>query len=146
MSTYVIYHFFHPSVFPLLSLRKEDDEINDFLSTSLKYKSKSELIRAAVYEYIQHPQTRQPSVEDSEVKLSKATLNTLDQMVSKGLFKDRYDAIEFIIRKVNEEHFLPMWLSKLVRGYLDDRNLLNFEDLPFEERGEEKQRGEKSDR
>ena len=62
------------------------------------------------------------------------------------LFKDRYDAIEFIIRKVNEEHFLPMWLNKLVRGYLDDRNLLNFEDLPFEERGEEKQRGEKSDR
>ncbi len=82
-------------------------------------------------------------MEESDVKLSKATLNTLDQMVMKGLFKDRYDAIEFIIRKVNEEHFLPMWLNKLVRGYLDDRNLLNFEDLPFEEKREEKQRGEK---
>jgi hypothetical protein len=67
-------------------------------------------------------------------------------MVMKGLFTDRYDAIEFIIRKVNEEHFLPMWLNKLVRGYLDDRNLLNFEDLPFEEKREERQRGEKSDR
>ncbi len=82
-------------------------------------------------------------MEESDVKLSKATLNTLDQMVMKGLFRDRYDAIEFIIRKVNEEHFLPMWLNKLVRGYLDDRNLLNFEDLPFEEKREEKQRGEK---
>ena len=124
---------------------QEDDEINDFLSTSLRFKTKSELIRAAVYAYIQHPQT-QPSVEGTEVKLSKATQNTLDQMVMKGLFTDRYDAIEFIIRKVNEEHFLPMWLNKLVRGYLDDRNLLNFEDLPFEEKREERQRGEKSDR
>ncbi|MCL5408133.1 MAG: hypothetical protein M1518_02055 [Candidatus Thermoplasmatota archaeon] len=124
---------------------QEDDEINDFLSTSLRFKTKSELIRAAVYAYIQHPQT-QRSVEDTEVRLSKATQNTLDQMVMKGLFTDRYDAIEFIIRKVNEEHFLPMWLNKLVRGYLDDRNLLNFEDLPFEEKREERQRGEKSDR
>jgi Arc/MetJ-type ribon-helix-helix transcriptional regulator len=125
---------------------QEDDEINDFLSTSLRFKSKSELIRAAVYAYTRRPQEQQTSVEDSEVKLSRATLNTLDQMVTKGLFKDRYDAIEFIIRKVNEEHFLPMWLNKLVRGYLDDRNLLNFEDLPFEEKSEERQRGEKSDR
>ena len=125
---------------------QEDDEINDFLSTSLRFKTKSELIRAAVYSYIQHPQTQQAPVETSEMKLSKATLNTLDQMVMKGLFKDRYDAIEFIIRKVNEEHFLPMWLNKLVRGYLDDRNLLNFEDLQFEEKGGERQKGEKSDR
>ncbi|MCL4333100.1 MAG: hypothetical protein M1290_03565 [Candidatus Thermoplasmatota archaeon] len=124
---------------------QEDDEINDFLSTSLRYKTKSELIRAAVYAFIQRPQV-QTSVEESEVKLSKATLNTLDQMVMKGLFKDRFDAIEFIIRKVNEEHFLPMWLNKLVRGYIDDRNLLNFDDLPFEDKGEERQRGEKSDR
>jgi Arc/MetJ-type ribon-helix-helix transcriptional regulator len=124
---------------------QEDDEINDFLSTSLRFKTKSEFIRAAVYAYIQRPQA-QASVEDTEIKLSKATLNTLDQMVSKGLFRDRYDAIEFIIRKVNEEHFLPMWLSKLVRGYLDNRNLLNFEDLPLDEGKEEKQRGEKSDR
>ncbi len=125
---------------------QEDDEINDFLSTSLRFKTKSELIRAAVYAYIHHPQSRQVEAEESDVKLSKATLNTLDQMVMKGLFKDRYDAIEFIIRKVNEEHFLPMWLNKLVRGYLDDRNLLNVEDLPFEEKGEERQRGKENDR
>lgn len=121
---------------------QDDDEINDFLSTSLRFKTKSEFIRAAVYAYIQRPHV-QPSVEDTEVKLSKVTLNTLDQMVMKGLFRDRYDAIEFIVRKVNEEHFLPMWLGKLVRGYVDDRNLLNFEDLPLEEGREEKQRGEK---
>ncbi len=124
---------------------QEDDEINDYLSTSLRFKSKSELIRAAVYSYIQQPQTK-TSFEDTEIKLSKATLNTLDQMVAKGLFRDRYDALEFIVRKVNEEHFLPMWLNKLVRGYLDDRNLLNIDNLSFEERGEEKQRGEKNDR
>lgn len=124
---------------------QEDDEINDFLSTSLRFKTKSELIRAAVYAYIQKPQS-QASAEETEIKLSKATLNTLDQMVLKGLFRDRYDAIEFIMRKVNEEHFLPMWLSKLVRGYIDNRNLLNFEDLPFDEEKEERQRGEKSDR
>lgn len=122
---------------------QEDDEINDFLSTSLRFKTKSELIRAAVYSYIQKPST-QPAIDEGELKFSKATLNMLDQMVLKGLFRDRYDALEFIIRKVNEEHFLTMWLSKVVKGYLDNRNLLNFEELPLGEGG--KTRGETNDR
>lgn len=121
---------------------QEDDEINDYLSTSLRFKTKSELIRAAVYAYIQNPQVQHPA-EDAEVKLSKVNLNTLDQMVSKGLFNDRYGAIDFIMNKVNEEHFLPIWLGKIVRGYLDNRNLLNFEDIPLREGWGEKQRGEK---
>ncbi len=124
---------------------REDDEINDYLSRSLRFKTKSELIRAAVYAYIQKPPV-QTRVEEPESKFSKATLNTLDQMVLKGLFKDRNDALEFIVRKVNEEHFLSIWLSKLVKGYLDNRNLLNVEDLSLDEPGESKQRGETNDR
>lgn len=121
---------------------QEDDEINDFLSTTLRYKTKSELIRAAVYSYIHKASSEQHS-EKYDLNFSKATLNMLDQMVLKGLFKDKNDAIEFIIRKVNEEHFLSIWLSKLVRGYADSRNLLNLEDLSFEDKKGSRERGEK---
>lgn len=122
---------------------REDDEINDFLSTTLRYKTKSELIRAAVYSFI-HKSGSQVQSQEYELSFSKTTLNMLDQMVLKGLFKDRNDAIEFIIRKVNEEHFLSIWLSKLVKGYLDDRNLLNLEDFSLEDAKSDKERGERN--
>ncbi|MGC8645653.1 MAG: hypothetical protein ACP5UO_05250 [Thermoplasmata archaeon] len=121
---------------------QEDDEINDYLSTSLRFKTKSELIRAAIYSYIHQP-TPKARTEEQETPLSKATMNILDQMAVKGLFKDRNDALEFIIRKANEEHFLPLWLNKLIRGYLDTRNLLEQEDFSLPEESEERQRGEK---
>ncbi|MEM0073643.1 MAG: hypothetical protein QW078_04090 [Thermoplasmatales archaeon] len=121
---------------------QEDDELNDFLSSSLRFKTKSELIRAAIYSYI-HQSPNRPRIEEQENTFSKATTNLLDQMVVKGLFKDRNDAIEFIIRKVNEEHFLSLWLNKTIRGYVDTRNLLGQEDFSLPEQGEERQRGEK---
>ncbi|MEM0128211.1 MAG: hypothetical protein QXO03_03900 [Thermoplasmatales archaeon] len=121
---------------------QEDDELNDFLSSSLRFKTKSELIRAAIYSYI-HQSPSRPRIEEQENTLSKATTNLLDQMVVKGLFKDRNDAIEFIIRKVNEEHFLSLWLNKIIRGYVDTRNLLGQEDFSLPEQSEERRRGEK---
>jgi Arc/MetJ-type ribon-helix-helix transcriptional regulator len=121
---------------------QEDDEINDYLSTSLRFKTKSELIRAAVYSYIHQPAPKARN-EDQEAQLSKATANLLDQMVVKGLFRNRNDAIEFIVRKATEEHFLPLWLNKLIRGYLDTRNLLEQDDFSLPEESEERQRGEK---
>jgi Arc/MetJ-type ribon-helix-helix transcriptional regulator len=120
---------------------QEDDEINDFLSTTLRFKTKSELIRAAVYSYI-HKSGYQERQQESEITFSKATMNTLDQMVVKGLFKDRNDALEFIMRKVNEEHFLSIWLSKLVKGYLDTRDLLTMDDFSSMDEKDDKQRGE----
>ncbi|MEM0141461.1 MAG: hypothetical protein QXN66_05455 [Thermoplasmatales archaeon] len=121
---------------------QEDDELNDYLSSSLRFKTKSELIRAAIYSYIHQPAAR-PRTDEQENALSKATANLLDQMVVKGLFKDRNDALEFIIRKINEEHFLSQWLNKLIRGYVDTRNLLGQEDFSLPEESEEGQRGEK---
>ncbi|MCL4413065.1 MAG: hypothetical protein M1526_06920 [Candidatus Thermoplasmatota archaeon] len=126
--------------------RQEDDEVNDFLSSTLRFKTKSELIRAAIYAYIRKPEEIQTAAENQQYKLSKASLKLLDQMVLKGIAIDRDDAIEKIIQISNYERVIPQWISKEERAYMDNFNTLNLNDIPTPPDDKRKNRGESNDR
>jgi len=116
---------------------QEDDEINDFLSTTLKFKTKSEFIRAAIFSYIKGAnQVQKPQTISSGI--STATLKALEPYVKKGYFDNYEEAIDFIIDKAGSEGFLPAILNKRVKWIADtkkngdnlpDLNLMNDEEV-----------------
>jgi Arc/MetJ-type ribon-helix-helix transcriptional regulator len=122
---------------------QEDDEINDFLSTTLKYKTKSEFIRAAIYEFIKKP-ARKEEIQKTEPQynLSRASLKLIDQLVLKGIARDRDDAIEKIIQAANYEKVLTQWIVRQERGYFDSFNTMGMNNLFDPQEEKKKHEGE----
>ncbi len=122
---------------------QEDDEINDFLSTTLKYKTKSEFIRAAIYEFLKKPEPKQEIRKaEPQYNLSRASLKLLDQLVLKGIAIDRDDAIEKIIQAANYEKVLTQWIVRQERGYFDSFNTMGMNNLFDPQEEKKKHEGE----
>ncbi len=101
---------------------QEDDEINDYLSTTLKFKTKSEFIRAAIFYYIKNANLENKK-ESKTMEVSRATLAALEPYVKKGYFDSIDSALDYIVDRAGTEGLLPALLNKRAKWVVDARKM-----------------------
>ena len=97
---------------------QELDEIDDFLSRSLQFSSRSEFIRYAIITYIDRSNKGLLSEDGIKVQLDNRFMNVADDLIKSGLFKDMDDMINHILRKNVSEGHLAKMIESMMSGYI----------------------------